>query len=112
MQVSSAPGGTAPRKLIFISALEQKTLRPSHEGHGGRAHGRVGEGPEEAPLHDAGRVGEALVRPHAPDAAARRGLVDAGHAEGQVAVWGHLHAGSHEGEEYGDGPHGRRETDG
>ena len=29
VQVRSAPGGTAPRKLIFISALEQKTRRPS-----------------------------------------------------------------------------------
>jgi len=29
VQVRSAPGGTAPRKLTFISALEEKTRRPS-----------------------------------------------------------------------------------
>ena len=59
---------------------------------GRRAHGRVGHRPEEPALDDAGRIGEPLVGPHPPHRAPGLGLVDARHAERELAVRGHLDA--------------------
>ena len=85
---STAPTRTGARKLVFISTLEENTFLPRGpgEGDGGRPHGRVGHGPDEPALDDAGRIGEPLVGPHPPHRPAGLGLVDAGHPQGQLAV--------------------------
>ena len=82
---SSSPGLTALRKLIFISGLATLTNGPGPGDRRG-AHGRVGEGGDEAALDHSGGVGEALIRGHRPRRATGRRLVDAAHAEREVAV--------------------------
>jgi hypothetical protein len=65
---------------------------PFHEGDGCGTHGGIGEGAEKPSLYGAGRICETFVGRHAPGAAPRDGLVDADHAQCEIAVRWHLHA--------------------
>ena len=53
VQVSLVPARTGARKLTFISTLAEKTLRSCGPGDGGRPHGRITEGGQEAALERA-----------------------------------------------------------